>query len=134
MDREVVEQKLESLRRCLQRVETKCPADADTLAADFDLQDIVSLMSLISDSTPLLADVRQLIDSARQRVASTVNAELTQLYWQKGSRVNAELLKGRRAQYGKQVVAELSSRYLGRPARPIIPCGGSGTLLWKRST
>ena len=134
MDREVVEQKLESLRRCLQRVETKCPADADTLAADFDLQDIVSLMSLISDSTPLLADVRQLIDSARQRVASTVNAELTQLYWQKGSRVSAELLKGQRAGYGKQVVAELSSRYLGRPARPIIPCGGSGTLLWKRST
>jgi hypothetical protein len=97
MDREVVEQKLESLRRCLQRVETKCPADADTLAADFDLQDIVSPMSLISASTPLLADVRQLIDSARQRVASTVNAELTQLCWQKGSRVNAELLKGQRA-------------------------------------
>lgn len=36
MDREVVEQKLESLRRCLQRIETKCPADADTLATDFD--------------------------------------------------------------------------------------------------
>jgi len=43
MDREVVEQKLELLRRCLQRIETKCPEDADTLAADFDLQDIVSL-------------------------------------------------------------------------------------------
>jgi len=92
-----------------------------------------SLMSLISASTPLLADVRQLIDSARQWVASTVNAELTQLYWQKGSRVNAELLKGQRAEYGKQVVAELSSHYLGYPGRPVIPCGGSGTLLWKRS-
>jgi uncharacterized protein YutE (UPF0331/DUF86 family) len=43
MDREVVEQKLESLRRCLLRIETKCPADAVTLAADIDLQDIVSL-------------------------------------------------------------------------------------------
>ena len=43
MDREVVEQKLESLRRCLIRIETKCPADALVLAADFDLQDIVSL-------------------------------------------------------------------------------------------
>ena len=43
MDREVVEQKLESLRRCLRRIETKCPADAATLAADIDLQDIVSL-------------------------------------------------------------------------------------------
>ena len=43
MDREVVEQKLESLRRCLMRIETKCPTEAATLAADIDLQDIVSL-------------------------------------------------------------------------------------------
>lgn len=43
MDREVVEQKLESLRRCLQRIETKCPSDAATLVADIDLQDIISL-------------------------------------------------------------------------------------------
>lgn len=43
MDREVVEQKLESLRRCLRRIETKCPTDATTLVADIDLQDIISL-------------------------------------------------------------------------------------------
>lgn len=43
MDREVIEQKLESLRRCLRRIETKCPADPLTLVADFDLQDIVAL-------------------------------------------------------------------------------------------
>lgn len=43
MDREVVEQKLESLRHCLWRIETKCPADAQALATDPDLQDIVSL-------------------------------------------------------------------------------------------
>ena len=43
MDREVVEQKLESLRRCLRRIETKCPTDAATLVADIDLQDIISL-------------------------------------------------------------------------------------------
>jgi uncharacterized protein YutE (UPF0331/DUF86 family) len=43
MDREVVEQKLESLRRCLRRIETKCPMDAATLITDIDLQDIISL-------------------------------------------------------------------------------------------
>ncbi|NNM79948.1 MAG: DUF86 domain-containing protein [Gallionella sp.] len=43
MDREVVEQKLESLRRCIRRIEAKCPAEAATLVADIDLQDIVSL-------------------------------------------------------------------------------------------
>ena len=43
MDREVVVQKLESLRRCLQRIQTKYPKDVSILAADIDLQDIVSL-------------------------------------------------------------------------------------------
>jgi uncharacterized protein YutE (UPF0331/DUF86 family) len=55
MDREVVEQKLESLRRCLQRIETKCPADADNLASDFDLQDIVSLN--LSRAVQLCVDI-----------------------------------------------------------------------------
>lgn len=55
MDREVVEQKLESLRRCLQRIETKCPADAETLVADADLQDIVSLN--ISRAVQLCVDI-----------------------------------------------------------------------------
>lgn len=43
MDREVVEQKLEALRRCLRRIEIKCPTDAATLVVDIDLQDIISL-------------------------------------------------------------------------------------------
>ncbi len=43
MDREVIEQKLESLRRCLQRVVEKCPPDPATLGRDPDLQDIVTL-------------------------------------------------------------------------------------------
>lgn len=43
MDREVVAEKLESLRRCVWRIEAKVPADAETLAADLDLQDIVTL-------------------------------------------------------------------------------------------
>ena len=57
---------------------------------------------------PLLAQIRQLIDAARQRVASAVNAELTQLYWHIGRRISAELLQGQRGEYGKQVVAELA--------------------------
>jgi hypothetical protein len=43
MDREVIEQKLESLRRCLQRVAEKCPVDPVVLSRDPDLQDIVTL-------------------------------------------------------------------------------------------
>jgi uncharacterized protein YutE (UPF0331/DUF86 family) len=43
MDAQVIDQKLESLRRCLMRIESKQPFDAEQLANDFDLQDIVSL-------------------------------------------------------------------------------------------
>ena len=43
MDREVIEHKLESLRRCLQRVAEKCPSDPVTLGRDPDLQDIVTI-------------------------------------------------------------------------------------------
>ena len=43
MDREVIEQKLESLRRCLVRVGEKCPVAPDMLVKDADAQDIVAL-------------------------------------------------------------------------------------------
>ncbi|MBK9441176.1 MAG: DUF86 domain-containing protein [Comamonadaceae bacterium] len=55
MDREVIEQKLESLRRCLQRIQTKCPSDAQTLGEDVDLQDIVSLN--LSRAVQLCVDI-----------------------------------------------------------------------------
>lgn len=43
MDRQVIGQKLESLRVCVQRIEDKCPPDATTLASDPDLQDIITI-------------------------------------------------------------------------------------------
>lgn len=43
MDRAVIDQKLESLRRCLARIRSKQPFTPEQLASDFDLQDIVAL-------------------------------------------------------------------------------------------
>ncbi|MEH6356258.1 MAG: DUF86 domain-containing protein [Marinobacter sp.] len=43
MDEQLVAQKLESLRRCIQRVELKLPDNVATLLKDLDAQDIVSL-------------------------------------------------------------------------------------------
>jgi len=43
MDSVIIEQKLESLRRCLQRIEKKCPSNPETLEMDPDLQDIIVL-------------------------------------------------------------------------------------------
>ena len=43
MDWPVIEEKLESLRRCLRRVEMKCPVDVNALVNDIDAQDILAL-------------------------------------------------------------------------------------------
>lgn len=40
---DVIEQKLESLRRALRRVEERCPEDAIALAKNIDAQDILTL-------------------------------------------------------------------------------------------
>jgi predicted nuclease of restriction endonuclease-like (RecB) superfamily len=62
-----------------------------------------------SDDTnaALVAELRQLIDGARQRAAAAINAELTLLYWQVGERIHRELLQGQRAAYGDAIVASL---------------------------
>lgn len=56
----------------------------------------------------LIGELRHLIDQTRASVASTVNASLTLLYWQIGSRVRTELLNNERAEYGQQIVATVS--------------------------
>jgi len=56
----------------------------------------------------LVTDVRALIEAARGRVATSINAELTQLYWHVGYRLNSELLRGQRASYGQQVITTLA--------------------------
>lgn len=43
MAQQLIEQKLESLRRCLSRIQSRLPETADQLASDLDAQDIVAL-------------------------------------------------------------------------------------------
>ena len=43
MDRDIVQAKLESLRRCVERIADKTPSSSDQLAHDPDLQDIIAL-------------------------------------------------------------------------------------------
>ena len=53
-------------------------------------------------------DIRKLIEETRQKVATTVNAGLTMLYWKIGKRINLEILKGERAEYGAEIVSSLA--------------------------
>src|SRR3989344_665288 len=58
--------------------------------------------------TELIGDIRRLIDETRAAAAAAVNVALTMLYWRIGGRINREILKGKRADYGAEIVSALS--------------------------
>ncbi|MBN3773941.1 YhcG family protein [Burkholderia sp. Se-20378] len=58
----------------------------------------------------LLGDIRALIEAARQRTASAVNSELTMLYWRIGQLVHTQILAGKRADYGEEVLPTLAAQ------------------------
>ena len=60
--------------------------------------------------TALFAEVKTLIQSAKQQAAVSVNAELTMLYWQVGKRIADEVLHGERAEYGQQIIQTLAKQ------------------------
>ncbi|WP_078776605.1 PDDEXK nuclease domain-containing protein [Fibrobacter intestinalis] len=58
----------------------------------------------------LFTEIKTLINSAKQKVAVEVNSTMSALYWEIGNKINQNLLKDRRADYGKQIVANLSKQ------------------------
>lgn len=63
MDRIIVERKLDSLRRCLARVSSRCPASTAELAADVDAQDVLVLN--LSRAVQLCVDLAAHVVAAR---------------------------------------------------------------------
>lgn len=61
-------------------------------------------------NTNLFTEIKALINSAKQKVAVEVNSTMSALYWEIGNKINQDLLKDQRAEYGKQVVANLSKQ------------------------
>ena len=72
--------------------------------------------NIIQSNAGLVADVRDMIKQMRSGVAHTVNAGMTFLYWRIGKRIQMEVLKYERAEYGRRIIATLSQefRYLCR--------------------
>lgn len=56
----------------------------------------------------LLRDLRALIAETRREVARTVNSALVTLYWNVGRRIRQDVLKHKRAEYGKRILPALS--------------------------
>ena len=59
---------------------------------------LVSAKSTLTVTSDLLADVRNLIDQAREATARAVNSALVLLYWSIGDRIRREILKEKRAE------------------------------------
>lgn len=57
---------------------------------------------------PLLDDLRQFIQAARESAVVAVNAGLTMMYWRIGRRIRDDILGQARAGYGEQIVATLA--------------------------
>lgn len=57
----------------------------------------------------LFADLRELVLSAKRRVAATVNSEIVLLYWSIGMRIKTDILKNRRAAYGEELVLRVAT-------------------------
>jgi hypothetical protein len=53
----------------------------------------------------LVSDLRQIILGAREQVARAVDSGLVLLYWSIGNRVRTDILKEKRAAYGKAIVS-----------------------------
>ena len=60
------------------------------------------------ETQSLMQDLRHIIEQARSHVATTANYALTTMYWHIGERINRDVLGNQRAEYGKQIVAQVA--------------------------
>ncbi len=63
---------------------------------------------IATDTNLLFQEIAEIIDQSRHQLVSVVNNTLTMLFWHIGGKVNAHILRHKRAEYGKQIVAALS--------------------------
>jgi predicted nuclease of restriction endonuclease-like (RecB) superfamily len=62
------------------------------------------------EKTDLVSDIKSLIEQSKQQIAVAVNATITMLYWNIGKRINENILKDQRAEYGKQIIVSLAKQ------------------------
>ena len=68
------------------------------------------MSNLKSTKPDIFVEIKSLIEETRSKVAVTVNSSLTLLYWHIGKRINDEVLKNERAEYGEEIVYALSTQ------------------------
>ena len=62
----------------------------------------------IQNPKSLLVDIKTLIEQSKQQIAVAVNSTITMLYWQIGNRIKIDILQNKRAEYGQEIIKQLS--------------------------
>lgn len=65
-------------------------------------------MSDLIQNENLFDAIKELIEQTKQNVAVTVNSALSMMYWTIGKKINDDILKNKRADYGKEIVVTVS--------------------------
>jgi hypothetical protein len=100
---------------CLFQKESSASGDCGNFKGVNMVNDIRSITGDSLYSQALIADIRQLIEHAKQHVAREYNTTQVLLCWLIGTRIDEEVLKFQRAEYGERIVEaiaiELSAHY-----------------------
>jgi predicted nuclease of restriction endonuclease-like (RecB) superfamily len=64
----------------------------------------------LQKTNSMFTDIKTLIEESKKTVALQVNSTLTLMYWQIGKYINDDILKNKRADYGKEVISTLSTQ------------------------
>ena len=67
-------------------------------------------MSELIENKNLVVELKSLIASTKEQVAISVNSSLTLMYWQIGYKINEDILKNSRAEYGKEILQTVSAK------------------------
>ena len=67
-------------------------------------------MKELIDNKILVEDLKTLILATKEQVAISVNSSLTLMYWQIGYKINEDILKNSRAEYGKEILQTVSAK------------------------
>jgi len=69
---------------------------------------------IFKNQNNLFVDIKTLIEQSKQQIAVVVNSTMTMLYWEVGSRIKTDILQNKRAEYGQEIVKQLSANLTGQ--------------------
>jgi phosphoribosylformimino-5-aminoimidazole carboxamide ribonucleotide (ProFAR) isomerase len=67
-------------------------------------------MKKLQKTPELFKEISRLIEQSKRQLAVTVNSAISELYWHIGKTISRDMLQNKRAEYGKQIVANLSKQ------------------------